>query len=83
MALSRNIPRATHSLKAGKWERKELTGTELLGKTIGVVGLGQIGRRVVAACQALGMTVVGYDPLTSQEVCEGRFSGFMRMVQMW
>lgn len=71
MALSRNIPSASQSLKAGKWERKAFTGIELQGKTIGVIGLGQIGRRVAAACLALDMKVVGYDPLMSREVAEG------------
>jgi len=68
LALTRNIPNATASLKSGKWDRKKFMGTELAGKTLGVVGLGQIGRRVAKACQALGMKTIGYDPLLAKEV---------------
>lgn len=68
MALSRDIPRATNSLKGGKWERKKFMGAELEGKTIGVVGLGQIGRRVASICNAMGMRTLGYDPLLSAEL---------------
>jgi phosphoserine aminotransferase len=67
MALSRDIPNATQSLKAGKWERKRFMGSELAGKTIGIIGLGQIGRRVASACQGLGMDTIGFDPLLSAE----------------
>jgi len=68
MALARDIPNATSSLKAGKWERKRFMGTELSGKTIGVIGLGQIGRRVASSCQGLGMRTIGFDPLLSPQV---------------
>lgn len=57
MSLSRNIPMADASLKSGRWDRKKYSGTELSGKTLGIVGLGQIGRRVAEMCQGLGMTV--------------------------
>ncbi len=65
MALARNVPQASISLKAGRWDRKLYTGNELNGKTIGVVGLGRIGREVARMCHAFGMTVLGYDPLSS------------------
>jgi D-3-phosphoglycerate dehydrogenase len=68
MALTRNIPNATASLKAGRWDRKLYMGTELNGKTIGIVGLGQIGRKVAQMCQGLGMTTIGYDPIISKDV---------------
>ena len=67
MALSRDIPAATSSLKAGRWDRKKYMGTELEGKTLGLVGLGQIGRRVAAICRAMGMQTIGYDPLLSAD----------------
>jgi D-3-phosphoglycerate dehydrogenase len=68
MSLARSIPAACASLKGGAWERAAFSkGTELKGKTIGVIGLGQIGRSVARHCLALGMTPLGYDPLMSAE----------------
>ncbi len=67
LALARNIPRAHADLREGRWERKPHTGTELAGKTLGVVGLGRIGQEVVRRAQALQMQVIGYDPYVSQD----------------
>jgi D-3-phosphoglycerate dehydrogenase len=61
-ALVRHTPAADASLRAGKWERNKLIGTQLAGKTIGVVGLGRIGREVARRCAGLEMKVLGYDP---------------------
>ena len=63
LSLARNIPQAQASLAQGKWDRKTYIGTELQGKTIGIVGLGKIGREVALRCKAFGMTTIGYDPL--------------------
>ncbi|MER3524686.1 MAG: phosphoglycerate dehydrogenase [Ignavibacteria bacterium] len=68
LALARNIPQAHASLVQGKWERKKYTGVEVFEKTLGVVGLGKIGREVASRCQAFGMRVIGYDPVLSNEV---------------
>ena len=68
MALSRNIPQAVASLKAGKWERSKFTGVELYGKTLGVIGLGRIGTTVAKMAQAFGMVTIGYDPYLSAEI---------------
>ena len=68
MSLSRNIPNAHASLVAEKWERKKFMGTELLGKTLGVVGLGKVGHEVALRAQAFGMTTIGYDPVLSADV---------------
>src|SRR5438093_10827485 len=62
LALSRNIPQANASLKAGEWKRSTFMGTELQGKVLGLVGLGRIGREVAKRCQSFGMTILGYDP---------------------
>lgn len=70
LALARNIPQANQDLCAGKWERKKYMGTELFEKTIGVIGLGKVGREVALRCKAFGMTVIGYDPLLSNEVAD-------------
>ena len=67
MALSRNIAPAAQSMREGKWDRKAFTGTQLAGKTIGVVGLGRIGQSVARRCRGLEMTVLGYDPFISAE----------------
>lgn len=60
LALARSVPASSHALHEGRWERT--TGVELEGKTLGVVGFGAIGQRVAALAQALGMTVLAYDP---------------------
>jgi D-3-phosphoglycerate dehydrogenase len=67
MALSRKIVPAAVSLTAGKWDRKSFEGTQLSGKTLGVIGLGRIGRTVCQYGRALGMQVMGYDPLLSAD----------------
>ena len=54
-ALARGIPKADHGLKAGNWEKKSLTGMELSGKTLGIIGLGKIGARVSERAAALIM----------------------------
>lgn len=68
LSLARNIPQAHMSLVAGKWDRKKFTGTEVYEKTLGIVGLGKIGREVAVRCQAMGVKTIGYDPLLSADV---------------
>lgn len=67
MALCRNIGPASQSMREGKWDRKSFTGTQLAGKSIGIVGLGRIGLAVASRCRGLEMTVLGYDPFLSEE----------------
>ena len=67
LALSRNIGPASASMKAGKWDRKSYTGTQLAGKTLAVVGLGRIGLAVAKRAIGLEMKVIGYDPFLSAE----------------
>jgi D-3-phosphoglycerate dehydrogenase / 2-oxoglutarate reductase len=67
ISLARSIPQANSSLKAGRWERKKFIGVELQGKTLGIVGLGRIGRVVASRARAMGMTIVAYDPFIAQE----------------
>jgi D-3-phosphoglycerate dehydrogenase len=66
-ALARLIPQATASMKAGKWEKKRFMGVELYNKTMGIVGIGAIGKQVAKRALALGMNVIGYDPYLSEE----------------
>lgn len=67
MAVARQLPQAVASVKQGRWDRKLYMGSEVAGKTIGVVGLGRIGREVAEWCQGAGMEVVGFDPVLSKE----------------
>ena len=67
LALARRVPQAVASLRAGKWERTKFVGTELAGKTPGIVGLGKIGTEVAKRAQAFDMRVVAYDPFLSSE----------------
>jgi len=62
MALSRNIPQATASLREGKWEKKQLKGREVFNKTLGLIGLGHIGRIVADRAKGMKMKVIVYDP---------------------
>ena len=66
-AVARNIPQACQSLKAGRWEKKKFMGVELYNKTLGVIGLGNIGGVVVSRAQALQMHIVAYDPYIAPE----------------
>ncbi|MDP2911136.1 MAG: phosphoglycerate dehydrogenase [Candidatus Omnitrophota bacterium] len=67
LSLSRNIPQADVSVKRGEWERKKFMGTEVYGKTLGIIGLGRIGTEVAKRAIAFGMKVIAYDPFLSLE----------------
>jgi D-3-phosphoglycerate dehydrogenase len=62
LAVARNVPAADASMKAGEWDRKRFVGTELQGKTLGVVGFGRIGQKVAERARAFGMEVLAHDP---------------------
>ncbi len=68
LALSRNIPQAYASLKAGKWERSKFMGVELYGKILGIVGLGRIGSTVARMAKSFGMKIIAFDPYISLEI---------------
>jgi len=70
MALVRNIPQATSSMRHGRWEKKVLTGVEITGKVLGIVGLGQVGRVVADRARGLKMKVIAADPYVSSEAAE-------------
>jgi len=67
LALVRHLPAATAGLKAGRWEKRRLVGMELANKTLGILGLGRIGREVALRAQAFAMQVLAYDPVVSAE----------------
>jgi D-3-phosphoglycerate dehydrogenase / 2-oxoglutarate reductase len=67
LALARNIPQADASMRRLEWTRGKFMGTQLAGKTLGVIGLGRIGTQVARRAQAFGMEVVAFDPFVSEE----------------
>jgi D-3-phosphoglycerate dehydrogenase len=67
IALARRVPQANISLKSGKWDRKRFIGVELQGKTLGIIGLGRIGRVVASRAGAFGMHIIAYDPFIAPE----------------
>jgi len=67
LSLSRNVAKANDSLKAGRWDRNKFTGSQLGGKTLGIVGLGRVGLAVAKRAQGFDMQVVGFDPFLSAE----------------
>jgi D-3-phosphoglycerate dehydrogenase / 2-oxoglutarate reductase len=70
LAMARQLCRADASMHAGKWEKKSLQGTELRGKTLGIVGLGRIGMEVARRARAFGMEVIAHDPFVSNAVAK-------------
>jgi len=70
LALARHLTRADSTTHAGRWEKKSLQGTELRGKTLGIVGLGKIGMEVAKRAQAFGMKVVAHDPYVAASLAQ-------------
>src|ERR1700688_1793449 len=67
MAMARHIPAANAAVRAGRWERGKFTGIEVCNKTLGVIGLGNIGRIVADRAAGLKMKVIGFDPILTAE----------------
>jgi len=67
LSLAREIPRADREIRNGKWLKKELMGTELSGKYLGIVGLGNIGKKLAKHARALNMNIIGYDVIPIPE----------------
>src|SRR6266852_1468706 len=67
MALARHIPAANAAVRAGRWERSKFTGSEVCNKTLGIIGLGNIGRIVADRALGLKMKVIGFDPILTAE----------------
>jgi D-3-phosphoglycerate dehydrogenase len=68
ISMARSIPRANATMHDGKWEKKSLQGSELRGKTLGIVGLGRIGMEVARRARSFGMELIGYDPFIAPAV---------------
>jgi D-3-phosphoglycerate dehydrogenase / 2-oxoglutarate reductase len=82
-ALARHIPTGDATMKASEWARKHLTGVELYGKTLGLIGLGKIGGRVARACHTLGMKVIVYDPFITAAVAESLGATQVGLPDIW
>ncbi len=67
LSIARHIPQANAMLKSGVWKRAELTGTEVRGKTLGIIGLGNVGSEVARRAQGLQMHIIAYDPFVSTD----------------
>jgi D-3-phosphoglycerate dehydrogenase len=67
LALARNVPQANSHLKSGKWRREEFVGTEIRNKTLGIIGLGNVGSEVAKRVQSFEMRVIAHDPFVSQD----------------
>lgn len=83
LALSRHVAAATGSVQAGKWEKKRFQGHELAGRTLGVVGIGNIGSVLVARALALGMRVVAFDPFISAEAAAKLGASLVDLDALW
>jgi D-3-phosphoglycerate dehydrogenase len=70
MALARNVAAANQSVKSGKWERKRFQGSEVTGKTLGILGVGRVGSEVAKRARGLGMKVIANDPLLTPAKAE-------------
>ena len=72
LAMARHLCRADALMHAGKWEKKSLQGTELRGKTLGIVGLGKIGMEVAQRARTFGMEIMAHDPFVSASIAKDR-----------
>src|SRR5438046_9906530 len=69
-SLARHLTRADATTRAGQWEKKSLQGTELRGKTLGIIGLGRIGLEVAKRARAIGMEIVVHDQFVSADIAK-------------
>jgi len=83
LALARHVAQATASVKAGKWEKKKFQGHELAGKTLGVVGIGNIGSVVVERCRGMKMKAIAYDPFISPEAADKLGVRLVTLDELW
>ena len=83
LSLARGIPQATASVKAGRWEKKKFMGIELYNKTLGILGLGQIGRYVAKLAQGFSMNVIAFDPYLSEDQAKKMGIGQVTMEELF
>jgi D-3-phosphoglycerate dehydrogenase len=82
-SLARRTPQATASMRAGNWEKNKFQGRELAGKTLGVIGLGNIGRIVVDRARGLRMNVIAFDPVVTAERATGLGATLVKLDEIW
>jgi D-3-phosphoglycerate dehydrogenase len=82
-SLARRTPQATASMRAGKWEKNKFQGRELAGKTLGVIGLGNIGRIVVDRARGLRMNVIAFDPVVTPERASALGVELVKLDDIW
>jgi len=83
LALARHLCRANELMHAGKWEKKSLQGSELRGKTLGIVGLGRVGMEVARRARAFGMEVIGHDPFVSTAVAKDQGIALAKLEEIY
>jgi D-3-phosphoglycerate dehydrogenase len=83
LAASRKIPQANISLHLKKWDRKRFQGSELFGKTLGLIGLGKIGKEVAIRAKAFGMKIISYDPIVSAEAISDLNIQLVSLDEIW
>ncbi|VDO37241.1 unnamed protein product [Haemonchus placei] len=83
LSLTRHVPQADASMKAGKWARKDFMGEEIFGRTLAVLGLGRIGSEVASRLQAFGMRVIGYDPMVTKEAAAAKNIELLSLEEIW
>lgn len=83
LAASRKIPQANISLHLKKWDRKRFQGVELFGKTLGLIGLGKIGKEVAVRAKAFGMKIIAFDPLVSAEAASELNIQLVSLDEIW
>jgi D-3-phosphoglycerate dehydrogenase len=83
LSLARSVPRADVAMKSGQWIKKQLEGVELYGKTLGIVGLGNIGSVVLQSSVAMGMHVIAYDPLLPDDEIRRRGAEPVSLPEMY
>lgn len=83
IALARKVPAANTSMHAGKWEKKSLQGTELRGKTLGILGLGRIGLEVAKRARGFGLEIIGSDPFVSAAVARENGIGLVPVEELF
>ncbi len=83
LSLARMLPRADASMKDGRWLKKDLVGVELSGKTLGIIGVGNIGSAVARRASALGMSVIGYDGACEDDVVSQRGVGPVSISELY
>jgi D-3-phosphoglycerate dehydrogenase len=83
LSASRKIPQANISLHLKKWDRKKFQGTELFGKTLGLIGLGKIGKEVAVRAKAFGMKIISFDPLVSSDSINDLDIQLVTLAEIW